>query len=69
MFEPGMKMFRVRLTRNDEDAGTLVLPAFDEADAVERAKAAAAESKNLGATDDNPFDNWDGLEAWVRPLS
>ena len=69
MFEPGMKMFRVRLTRNGEDFWTIVLPAFDVDDAVARAKARAAESKDLGETDDNPFDNLDGLEAWVRPLS
>jgi len=69
MFEPGMKMFRVRLTRNGEDFWTIVLQAFDVDDAVARAKARAAESKDLGETDDNPFDNLDGLEAWVRPLS
>ena len=69
MFEPGMKMFRVRLTRNGEDAGTFVLPVFDVDDAVARAKVTAAESKDHGATGDNPFDNLDGLEAWVQPVS
>jgi hypothetical protein len=68
MFEPGMKMFRVRLTRDGEDAGTFVLPAFDVDDAVARAKDLAAEAKQRDATDDNPFDNLDRLEAWVRPL-
>ena len=69
MFEPGMKMFRVRLTRNGVEAGTYVLPAFDVEDATSRAKTIAAQSKEHGDTDDNPFDNLDGLEAWVRPIS
>ena len=68
MFEPGMKMFRVRLTRNVEEAVTFILPAFDVDDAVSRAKATAAESKEQGVTD-NPFDDLEGLEAWVAPLS
>lgn len=68
MFETGMKMFRVRLTRNGVEAGTYVLPALDVDDAAARAKEIAAQSKAEGATDDNPFDNLDGLEAWVRPL-
>jgi citrate lyase beta subunit len=68
MFEPGMKMFRVRLTRDGEDAGTYLLPAFNVDDAVARAKDQAARSKAEGATDDNPFDNLEGLEAWVGPF-
>ena len=69
MFETGMKMFRVRLTRNGEEAATFIVPAFDEDDAVARAKETAARSKEEGAVDENPFDNLVGLEAWVRPLS
>jgi hypothetical protein len=45
MFEPGMKMFRVRLTRDGEDAGTFVLPAFDVDDAIARAKDIAGRGK------------------------
>lgn len=69
MFEPGMKMFRVRLTRHGEDAGTFILPAFDVDDAVARAKEGAAQDKQQGSTEDNPFDDLEGLEAWVSPLS
>ena len=69
MFEPGMKMFRVRLTRDGEDTGTFVLPAFDVDDAIARAKDIAGRGKGQGATDHNPLDNLEGLEAWVRPLS
>jgi len=69
MFEPGMKLFRVRLARDGKDAGTFVLPAFDVDDAVARAKNIAAEAMEQGATDDNPFGDLDGLEAWVRPLN
>ena len=69
MLEPGMKLFRVRLTRDGEDAGTFFVPAFDVDDAVARAKSTAAKSKEQGATDDNPFDNLERLEAWVRPAS
>jgi hypothetical protein len=67
MFEPGMKLFRVRLTCNGEDAGTFVLPALDVDDAVARAKSTAAEAKEQGMAD-NPFDNLEGLEAWVAPF-
>jgi hypothetical protein len=68
MFEPGMKMFRVRLTRDGEDAGTFILPAFDTDDAVARAKETAAQDKQQGVIDDNPFENLAGLEAWVSPF-
>lgn len=68
MFEPGMTMFQVRLTRDGEDVGKFVMPAFDVDDAVAKAKDMAAESKEQGVTDDNPFENLEGLEAWVRPL-
>jgi len=68
MSEPRMTMFRVRLTRDGKDAGTFVMPAFDVDDAVAKAKESAAEAKEQGAIDDNPFDNLEGLEAWVRPL-
>ena len=69
MFEPGMKMFRVRLTRDGEDAGTFLLPAFDVDDAVARAKESAAEAKEQEPSFDNPFDDLEGLEAWVGPLT
>ena len=69
MFEPGMKMFRVRCTRGGEHEGTYVLPAFDIDDAVARAKNLAAESKELRRMDDNPFDDVEGLEVWVQPLT
>ena len=69
MFEPGMKMFRVRLTRGGKDAGTFVLAAFDVDDAVTRAKDSAAEAKEQEPTFDNPFDDLEGLEAWVGSLT
>ena len=55
MPEPIMKMFRVRLTRYGEDAGTHLLSALDPDDAVARAKQTAAEAKRHGVGDDNPF--------------
>ena len=69
MSEPGTKMFRVRCTRDGEHALSLVLPAFDADDALARAKNLAAESKELRRIDDNPFDNVEGLDVWVQPLS
>lgn len=63
-----MKMFRVRLTRNGDDVGTFVLPAFDTGDAVARAKATALEGRREGLCD-NPFVDAEGLEAWVAWLS
>jgi hypothetical protein len=69
MFEPGMKMHRVRLTRDGEDAGTFIMPAFDVDDAVARAKATAAQTKDQDPSYDNPFDNLEGLEAWVGTIS
>lgn len=59
MFEQRMKMFRVRCTRDGEDAGTFVLHAVDVDDAVARAKGIAAQEE------DSPFDNPVGLEVWV----
>jgi hypothetical protein len=69
MFEPGMKMHRVRLTRDGEDAGGFILRAFDVDDAVARAKAVAAQTKEQDPSYDNPFDNLVGLEAWVSSMS
>lgn len=66
MFEPGMQYFQVRLTRDGHEVGNFFLPAFDVDDAVARAKNSAAEAKKRGAVKDNPFDNLDGLEAWVQ---
>ena len=66
--QPGMKGFRVRLTRDGEDVGLYFLLAFDEDDAVTRAKDMAARSKERHPACDNPFENPDGLEAWVRAL-
>jgi hypothetical protein len=45
------------------------LLAFDEDDAVTRAKDFAAWTKEEDPAYDNPFDNLEGLDAWVRPLS
>lgn len=67
VFEPGMKMFRVRFTRDGADIATFVLPAFDTKDAIARAKLEAAESNQQGWTE-NPFDNVQGLEVWVKSL-
>lgn len=67
MFEPGMKMFQVRLTRHDEDVGVFVLPAFDTRDALARAKASAAATEAQGCI--NPFNDIKGVEAFVTPLS
>jgi len=68
MFEPGMRMFQVRLTRDGEDAGIFVVPALDVDDAVARARDLARDAKERDATVNNPFDDPKGLEAWVRPL-
>ena len=67
MFEPGMKMLGVSPARDGEDARTFILPAFDVDDAVARARNFAAEANQQGATDDNPFDNLEGLEARGKP--
>lgn len=69
MFETGMHHFRVRLTRDGEDVYTFFLFACDVDDAVARAKDTAAEAKEKGATDEDPFDNLEGLETWVQQLS
>jgi hypothetical protein len=69
MFEPGTKMFRVRCTRDGEHVLTLVLAAFDVDDALARAKNLSAESKELRRIEDNPFDNVEGLDVCVEPLS
>lgn len=69
MSESGTKMFRVRCTRNGEHALTLHLPALDDGDALARAKNLSAESKELGRVEDNPFDNVEGLDVRVEPLT
>ena len=67
MSEPIIQYYRVRLTRHGEDAETFFVLASDVDDAVAQAKEAAARAKDEGAIDSNPFDNLDGLEAWVQP--
>jgi hypothetical protein len=64
-----MKGFRVRLTRGGDDVALYFLLAFDEDDAVTRAKDFASWTKEEDPAYDNPFDNLEGLDAWVRPLS
>ena len=66
MPEPIVQYYRVRLTRHGEDAGTFFVLATDVDDAVTKAKEAAALGKEE-AQIDNPFDDLNGLEAWVQP--
>ena len=67
MSEPIVQYYRVRLTRHGKDAETFFVLASDVDDAVAKAKESAALAKQEGAVDSNPFDDLDGLEAWVQP--
>ena len=67
MSEPIIQYYRVRLTRHGEDAETFFVLASDVDDAVAKAKECAAQAKDKGAIDGNPFDDLEGLEAWVQP--
>lgn len=66
MSESIVQYYRVRLTRHGKDAGTFFELASDVDDAVTKAKESAAHSKEVAGID-NPFDDLDGLEAWVQP--
>lgn len=67
MPERATRLFQVRCTRHGKDAGTSILPALDVDDAVARAIAQSAQCKAEGLGED-PFEDREGLEVWVRPF-